>query len=408
MKSLLPPRAALQVLFWAAGILLPATPESAGLALQNVSPPPAASPFLGCSQFGAKGDGVTDDTAALQAGVDTMFDRSTSRGRMLICGPGTYLLTKTVSIENARQFTLAGIGGQTQFSWGGPPGIPMFRIHGRDFTMENFRIVANAKKPLAEAIRLENVNTHFLDPGHGTIRKVVIECTDGGCQVPIRLPSAVGRDANNDLWHFEENVISNYSVCAVSIEGSQEHNIHFNDNEIYSNRFGKYAICGKSNGTAGAAANFDWQDGFIGGNTGADFYLGAPQVLPYLIRGLSSEGSCKFIKTDGPTGFGTPVLIEGVRWNDDAPCATGEIMQINWPGPIRITSSTFGLDYKKPKTFAWQYFGGSSAIFDIEDSILRAPNNTVATVFNKRVPTRISQFSVQTSDTHSFLLDSSK
>lgn len=364
-----------------------------------VTVPAVPSAVLTCSQFGAVGDGQTDDTAAIQAALNATLASSNSYGKTIQCGPGTYKITNTIFIKNARQFILTGSGAQTQFAWAGASSkVPMFDIHARDFTLENFRIVAGSAAKMQEAIRLENMGSGYIDPGHGTLRSLVIECTDGGCAVPVRLPIGAGGDNNNDLYHFIDNVFSNYSACGVSIEGTQEHNIRFDNNEFFANGIGQYGICGKLDGSGGAVANFDWEGGYLGSHTGADFYLGSPQVLPYIIRGISSEGSCKLIKTDGPTGYGTPILIEGVRWSDNAACAVGDIIAINWPGPIKITSSTLGLDYTKSKSIRWNYFSASDAFFYIEGTIMRGTSADASVVFTSNQPTRTMGFSLQTSD----------
>jgi hypothetical protein len=67
---------------------------------------PSAAGLLNATQFGAKGDGVTDDTAALQAAIDA----AQTKGDLLFIPAGNYLLTDTLRIT--AHVRIAGSGYQ--------------------------------------------------------------------------------------------------------------------------------------------------------------------------------------------------------------------------------------------------------------------------------------------------------
>ncbi|HEY1722409.1 MAG TPA: glycosyl hydrolase family 28-related protein [Magnetospirillaceae bacterium] len=77
--------------------------------------PPSTSEMMSARHFGAVGDGVTDDTAALQAGLDAAFSKG---GAMLTLPPGNYRITRTLRIESpegqggvvGRHFGISGRG----------------------------------------------------------------------------------------------------------------------------------------------------------------------------------------------------------------------------------------------------------------------------------------------------------
>ena len=58
--------------------------------------------------FGAKGDGVTDDTAAIQAAIESIFGGSAARSGIVHFPLGTYIVSSTINVPNC--VTLRGQG----------------------------------------------------------------------------------------------------------------------------------------------------------------------------------------------------------------------------------------------------------------------------------------------------------
>ena len=79
--------------------------------------------------FGAKGDGITDDTSALQAA----FNSFSQSAPVLWISHGTYLITRTLTITGNQNFTILGEDPlNTSIVWGGPKGGTMFTLFGVD------------------------------------------------------------------------------------------------------------------------------------------------------------------------------------------------------------------------------------------------------------------------------------
>ena len=79
--------------------------------------------------FGAKGDGVTDDTAAIQAALTSLATPGNSP--TLYVPAGTYRITQTVTLTSAESVSIVGADpATTEFKWGGAAGGILFHIDG--------------------------------------------------------------------------------------------------------------------------------------------------------------------------------------------------------------------------------------------------------------------------------------
>jgi len=78
--------------------------------------------------FAAKGDGKTDDTAAIQAAIDAA--RKAGHGAMAYLPTGKYNVTNTLHITGAN-YCVGGSGMQegSDLVWGGPTNSVLFRVH---------------------------------------------------------------------------------------------------------------------------------------------------------------------------------------------------------------------------------------------------------------------------------------
>ncbi len=74
--------------------------------------------------FGAVGDGVHDDTSAIQASLSLLTANGEGNGgnHTVYFPPGTYLITSTLLLNRTAGALIVGCGSLTTLLWGGPSG----------------------------------------------------------------------------------------------------------------------------------------------------------------------------------------------------------------------------------------------------------------------------------------------
>ncbi|BCW20186.1 hypothetical protein NtRootA9_28940 [Arthrobacter sp. NtRootA9] len=118
-------------------------------------------------KYGVKGDGVTDDTAAIQSVLNLVTKGAGVPAISITAPAGTYRITNTLVIDRkAVKLIGAGVGNPTDhtnpgqgasFIWDGPAGIPMFCIKdAQAVVFEDFYLGGNTSTPPSELIYFEN------------------------------------------------------------------------------------------------------------------------------------------------------------------------------------------------------------------------------------------------------------
>lgn len=87
--------------------------------------------------FGAKGDGTTDDTDAFQAALSSLSDGSKT-SPVLFVPAGTYLIKRTISVRAARAISVIGEHpARVVLKWAGPHGGTLFHINAVAYSRFN-------------------------------------------------------------------------------------------------------------------------------------------------------------------------------------------------------------------------------------------------------------------------------
>lgn len=131
--------------------------------------------YVSVKDFGAVGDGVTNDSAAVQAAIDWVFTQST--GHDVYVPSGTYLLNTKITIpkDTTRSFKFFGAGQSTVFKGGASFSGELFDVGsgvaagGVEYEMRDFMIGAPVSGTCT-GIKLRNCNTMRL---HGIKMQLV-------------------------------------------------------------------------------------------------------------------------------------------------------------------------------------------------------------------------------------------
>jgi len=173
--------------------------------------------------FGAVGDGVTDDTAAIQAAIDA------AAGRPVYVPAGTYVITSTIDMESAATSTfnqgpqLIGDGiGKTIFD-NQVSSAPMFDIKaggvaGTNFLMgavlRGFKVIRTTAETAQIAIKI--ITSYMVE-----IEQVHI---DGMTGTGIRIPCIVGDNDGSNMVNMKQVRIENCSGWGIDAAGDSGFN----------------------------------------------------------------------------------------------------------------------------------------------------------------------------------------
>jgi len=167
-----------------------------------VGAPPIVAPVANVRDFGAIGDGLADDTAALQSAIDSLTD-----GGTVLLPPGTYVYTKVLQIKRPR-VRVWGYGAT---------------LHAPDPQQQSVQL--NAPDTMLCGLRLTaEVETRQSKPQHhrivlGSQRVVVVDNhVDGG--------SAAGLFAYRaDGYLIARNTVENTLADAIHSTGGSHHGL---------------------------------------------------------------------------------------------------------------------------------------------------------------------------------------
>jgi hypothetical protein len=142
--------------------------------------------------FGAVGDGVTDDTAAIQAAIDAITKTGNGSGGTVLLPAGTYVLTATLNLSKRFMFRLLGIGSSDSLTatkntvtllWNGANGGTVLNMNQcRDCVVEGFRIMPGTGT-ISVGIDIDNAAPITVNASHNVVRNVTIDTSTTAIQI---------------------------------------------------------------------------------------------------------------------------------------------------------------------------------------------------------------------------------
>ncbi len=267
-----------------------------------LSIPPSGDEFLGPfvswinikTTYGAKGDGVADDTAAIQAALNDVGKRG--RGYVLYVPAGTYRVTRQLNLANRIYISMTGADPSgTIIKWAGAPGGTLLYINGVAYS------------------RFERMTFD----GSGTAAIIVDQSWDnktGKFDTGNRYGDVVFKDAGIGIrggfldFGFAETTVLRCQFSNFSQAGIVLCNFNALDLWVHYSTFTdcNYAITNTLNGRG--AGNYRVYNSILRNSKTADFGIG--NTGGFSMRHNFSIGSRRFIEAGG-TNNPAYITIQG-------------------------------------------------------------------------------------------------
>lgn len=291
------------------------------------------------TDYGATGDGVTDDTAAIQDTIDAAIGGSVAAGSATVrqplgsvyLPPGTYKVTNSLKVYSVQNFKMFGAGGSSILAMSGTTRAYVLDINGTGYSkFSDFRVKGATSGDIVTTAAiglnwdnatssgscygtvLENITVsnlkyvHGIDIGGSSAARQVSEITVTQCQV-------IGQ-AYNDATYWKTGIrcgsgtsgnILNHWLTSDSVSGHQ-----FN---IWAN---------SCNVTV---------TGVDVGHSESDFRQTGD--CTFRVTGVRSETSNRLFIEDGGAGYNSCLSLTDVQWEPDAIHADKRFIKFGYSGP---------------------------------------------------------------------------
>lgn len=263
----------------------------------------------------AVGDGVADDTAAIQAAL-LMMQGEKSATSVVYLPPGTYRIIDTLTVKQVQGGAIYGHGEATKIVWDGAEGGRMFRSNGFGRNLF-FGLSWDGAGKAAVGI------DHASDGHYETRVRHQYESFRNFTEAGIR----VGKDQN-----IATAEVLFYDLLFENCEQGLSF-LEFND---YNNAVVRTVFRNCGIAIHAPRGNVYVRDSYFQNSRDADFFL-SPHS--HSIRRCASEGAGAFVRSAQPGDYALQLAIQDcvVRgWKD----ADGAV-QLKNPGPSVISDSAF-------------------------------------------------------------------
>lgn len=305
---------------------------------------------------GAKLDGVTDDTAAIQAAINACVRAgyvikagapaiSATVGKLII-PIGDCVISDSIKVTNGYGYVVetAGRGG-TRLIWKGSGKVAFVLEDCQDCKVHDITVYADPSSTMLAGFQsLQNGSLFSVTPSAN--RFIDTAVIGNWVTQDAYLINYTGSDANNDFHELVSPVAIGYTRAAVYINGLQSHvnyirNPNFNGADLdFTTRVGQYGVYATSaSGTS--AASFVVDGGAIGWHSVSDYYMSGGAATGAQVKNVSSENSDRLFVT-AQVAASAPVLLENVRYATDGLNADGKMIKFGLSGNLTIIGGHYG------------------------------------------------------------------
>jgi hypothetical protein len=336
------------------------------------------------TQYGAVGDGITDDSAAFASAI-----AAAGTGGIVQLPAGTFRIDSTVFVENKDGLRIRGAGvGASIVQWGGDAAGPMFRLSGsRMCEIEGIQLtpVSDSFPVAAMIIQEENASGGY--SSMNSYKDLLFEGLDV-TELGIYLKGDE-IDANNDTTVIDHCLFAGYSDAAIELQGANCAGIQIRGCYLIGARNADYGI--KSTvGAGGQSAAFTVRDSVINGHMLADIYVHTVASNGVVLDTIYSEASECFFDTAGVTGGYGGIRMRNVLFDSAVKSGSLPVVRFGVQGPTTIDGCRFGSDFAKEMTIVWQPNTPAISqppIFSITNTVFWTSLTTLTDVFPSTLPT---------------------
>lgn len=267
--------------------------------------------------YGAVGDGLADDTAALQAALNDLG--TAGKSSVLYVPAGTYRVTSTLALNGRIHVSIVGADpATTTIRWNGPAGGTLFTVNGVAYSRIN-RLTFDGVSTAAVLVDQSwTCGADYFDTGN--------EYADD-----VFKDAATGLRGGNNGCGFAETSIWRSQFLRLSTAGVSLKNFNALDAWVWYSRFDGCAV-GITNYPG--AGNFHVYNSYFRNSTTADVFI--KNTGGFNLRNNTSIGSAAFFSTTAAFGYPATITIQGNAISTTAatPIYVGD------QGPVQIVDNT--------------------------------------------------------------------
>jgi hypothetical protein len=292
------------------------------------------SDVVSVKDFGAKGDGTTDDTAAIQAAFAAVAAGGSNAGKNMLLPSGTYNYTG-ITIDNLRSVAIYGDGNRnTILHYTGSAGGTAFKCRNCYRTVfRGIRFDRATNDPVNMLAFIEDSTQGSYDSTAPSQLDTVEECTFKNGATGV-LVDFVTNDIMNDSHRFVHNILDGQTGTAFSISGQNAMGLVFEGNYSTS---APHAMQVQAQG-----GSFKWIGGYVS-STVSNFDFVSYNTDGYTIIGTRSESSPRFLSYTGGSATPGPVYIAGIAYSAASLSGDTFVINSNGMGPFTLIGNSWGL-----------------------------------------------------------------